>query len=197
MTSDIKLTNCWSENYKLPLCPNHYNPHAYLGYINQIDPTAVDVSEYFRFFSECIQSGIFYRFPDRTQGEASWDEVIGAGSLNPSAASILLLNFRPLWHRFIFLTPYLKACAFGPDCLTWFDKLLIKAYIRFSLSGNLEQGDYSGRLRNWMIITKTGVMRDWWNERMVGAGYTLKNTLAGEPKENPWLTENADFRWFK
>lgn len=198
MTQDIRETNCWSEKYQLPICPNHYNPHIYLGYIYLIDSTAVNNGQYAIYFNNCCRRGVFYRFPDGTQGEGSWDEVIGAASIPicVNTADWFLNNFRLKWHRFIFLKCYLKACAYGPDAISWWDRLLFSTYIRLSIKGNLVPGDVGGRLRSWLMISKTGLMKDYWNERMVGAGYTLKGSLQIEPGDNPWLAENAPNSWF-
>ncbi len=194
--TDIKLTNCWSETYQLPLCPNHFNPHCYLGYINQIDPSVVDKKVYLNFFSRCMWDGIFYRFPDKNQGEASWDEIIGSASIMPWSAGRLLDTFRFKWRRFIFLKGYLKACAYGVGAMSWWDRLLVETWIRLAVNGNLEPGDAGGRLRTWLIIRKTGILKDYWASKMTQAGYTLKNSLAIEPAENRWLTENAPDAWF-
>ncbi len=198
--TDIRDSNCWSEQYQLPLCPNHNNPHIYCAYVNRIEP--VETTVYEGFFARCVSNiilggdGIFYRWPDRKEGAASWDEIIGAASISDHAAYWLLYHFRFKWHRFIFLKGYLRACSFGQSSMSWWSRFLVETWIRLAVKGNLEPGDAGGRLRTWLIISKTGILKDYWASKMTGAGYTLKNSLAIEPRENPWLTENAPDSWF-
>lgn len=130
----LMKSNAWDSRFSLPTIPMHSNPWIYTAYCLYLAGKAdgVDYRTKFwpgidEFFAKCLlPSGVFTKWPGG--GFTSHDEIMGAAWLRPGIAREILEYLekndglydseRPESpredhnvYRFIFLKPYLKACA--------------------------------------------------------------------------------------
>jgi len=131
----LMKSNVWDSRFSLPTIPMHSNPWIYTAYCFLLAGKAdkVDYREHFfsqidEFYAKCLISpGFFNKWPGG--GHTSHDELMGAAWLRPGIAreivEYLELNDgmydneskqnnpreKFYMYRFIFLMPYLRACA--------------------------------------------------------------------------------------
>ncbi len=214
---------CWDSRYDLPLCPLNNNPWIYMAYADLIlgiqgfELSRVQVKiHYYSCEAYPSHMGLFWRWPDKSGGQNSHDEIMGAAYFHPYIASSILnyldstngdfnvtgekpsrwLQFNV--YRLPWLKPYLLACAGRKVNLV--RQAIFAAHITFSAFTNSGPDNAGGRLRNWLMLER---MRDLplvraaarlWIKR-VGAKDTLKGSLAIEPREVPILSELAPEGW--
>jgi hypothetical protein len=171
----------WDDRYNLPLVPEHNNPNIYFAYAyHLIFPTPIkedDHSEvycdlktnYYKFLDQCEKElGLYYRWPDKSGGAFSWDEIIGVASISPYRAYVLYQYLKKNWgvydngelpekkwrffrfnqYRYPFLMPYLKArSGLGLNCK---DKAILSLFLWHDRM-QYKYADEGGRLRIWLM----------------------------------------------
>jgi len=172
----FKQSDVWDKRYNLPLVPHHNNPFIYNAYATQIikqkDPilNAAKLNvNFYLYLSACEkEKGLYYRWPDKSGGAFSWDEIVGVASVSAYGAMSLYIYLKRKWgvydngelpekkwrffrfnqYRYPFLLPYLKASS----CikLNYLDKLIIYLFLKLD-SYNYKSGDEGGRLRIWLM----------------------------------------------
>lgn len=130
----LMKSNVWDSRFSLPTIPMHSNPWIYTAYClllagkaDKVDYREKLLVEIDEFYSKCLMpSGVMNKWPGG--GHTSHDELMGAAWLRPGIAreivEYLELNDgmydnespeKPrekfYMYRFIFLMPYLRACA--------------------------------------------------------------------------------------
>lgn len=93
--SDFQSSRAWDSRFNLPTCPQTNNPHLYLAISNHILQ-----SHYYLLSKEAIEAfidgcrtefpGLYHRWPDRSGGKTSHDELIGIAYNDPSRARAIL-----------------------------------------------------------------------------------------------------------
>jgi len=213
----LKDSNALNKDFNIPCGTGHNNPHIYCAYAELVlkmqDETVVD--EYKAFWELCSvagKPGLFYRWPNSSGGPNSHDEVMGASSISKLIAGLILnyldeqdgnfashgpdlknplrYNKSPLRYniyRFIWLRPYLAACAgYKVGVIAqaiWCAKLILDSF-RHPDSSKVGPGP---RLRAWLMAEK---MRDfpicnlvwgYYRSRLERKGLTLRHDLEQEP----------------
>jgi len=168
---EFKGSNAWDNKFALPLIPMHNNPWIYSAYVRKLCGGFDSEMDYILFshMNKCeVEPGLFNRWPDGSGGVTSHDEIMGLAYHDHDTAKDILLYLEKhdgeyinvhnpgKWtsekfnvYRFIFLKPYLKACA------EWHVSLLSQAQFSAFLIYDLitHKGiDPAGRLRIWIML---------------------------------------------
>lgn len=189
----LKKSNAWDVRFDLPLVPHHNNPHIYLGFVFRIlGANALPMwPNAYAYIAACeVEEGYITRWP--LSDDTSHDELMGAAFIAPQFAerAIAFITKRdghyclenpPIEksnvYRFIFLMPFLKACA-GYHVST-LSQVLFSAHVLHS-AFFVKPGETSGILKIWLMA---GKMREYpickgplwiWSWRWTRRGFTPK-----------------------
>lgn len=206
----LKASNVWDKGLDLPVIPFHSNPMIYTAYClmvaskaDGVDHRVSYIKQIDDFHAKCLQpSGVFTKWPHG--GFTSHDELMGASWLRPGIAREVIQYLSAhdgLYdaeqpespretrnvYRFIWLMPFLKACA---DYKVSFLSQVVWSICAISNCWKFT-GDSSGVLLFWLMsdrmknypISKIAVW--FW-------GYRMKSKHGLTPKlvfKNFYLTE--------
>lgn len=159
---DLRQTEIWDARYGLPTVPQHNQPWLYMAYVACCMPFDF-MPELVVFARGCDRpDGTSTRWPDGSGGKFSHDEILGRAYFDsPFASRVLdtLMRNDGIYdrnedmelgnqYRFLFLIPYLKACAkyrvglFSQ--LQWCLHVIVTAFSR-------TEGQESGALKIWLM----------------------------------------------
>lgn len=224
MSALVKVmnSNAWDTRFSLPTVPFHSNPWIYIAYFLNVAGIA-DGEDYAKklspevdeFYKKCLKvSGVFTKWPEG--GFTSHDELMGAAWLRQGIAREIvqyLSEHDGIYdsecpeaprethnvYRFIWLMPFLKACAGY--------KVSFLSQIIWSISAIANSwkfsGDTSGVLLFWLMCSK---MKDYPLSKIAVWfwGHRMKNKHGITPKiifskyyltETPVLAEIAPESW--
>lgn len=169
----IKESTVWDINYNLPTIPRHNNGHIYCAYVTLIleklgENTSDIRASYIDFFNKCqLPNGTFSRWPGGRGGDTSHDEIMGAAYMNDVFARSLIdyltkmdgqfsvekqeqYNERRNQFRFVWLMPFMKACAGYRVSL--FSQAAWGLYALYNAA--TWKGDCSGTLKVWLTLDR-------------------------------------------
>lgn len=169
----IKESTVWDKNYNLPTIPRHNNGHIYCAYVTLIleklgENTSDIRASYIDFFNKCqLPNGTFSRWPGGRGGDTSHDEIMGAAYMNDVFARSLIdyltkmdgqfsvekqeqYNERRNQFRFVWLMPFMKACAGYRVSL--FSQAAWGLYALYNAA--TWKGDCSGTLKVWLTLDR-------------------------------------------
>ena len=169
----IKESTVWDKNYNLPTIPRHNNGHIYCAYVTLIleklgENTSDIRASYIDFFNKCqLPNGTFSRWPGGRGGDTSHDEIMGAAYMNDVFACSLIdyltkmdgqfsvekqeqYNERRNQFRFVWLMPFMKACAGYRVSL--FSQAAWGLYALYNAA--TWKGDCSGTLKVWLTLDR-------------------------------------------
>lgn len=182
----LKESSVWDHRHGLPLCPRHNNPHFYNAVSWRIvreNGEEVDLAMKeadFKFEMGCDGGQLedrrlswFYRWPDKTGGNFSHDEMIGRAYTSSTAAVKFLCdlivadgvypdeNGKILesrdFSRFVFLVPYLRARARHSErgqrvTCGWKSQFVWALHVvRSAFIAKREKFDEDGALKIWVM----------------------------------------------
>lgn len=211
-------SNVWCNQYHLPLCRMHANPHMYLALSQKIlrsrgeyiSQQAID-----RYHEMCEpRPGLFNRYPDGGGGVTSHDELIGIAYLSSYAAERAWIylqsnfgiydnqdpqdpKFKHNLFRFPWFIAFLKARIGEP--LNWYDWIQFNLYLfgQAMIYHPVDHPDDGGRLLTWLMSRE---MRPWcswmfkfWDWRMRKSG--PKDCFSRYLRECPVFFETAPERF--
>lgn len=169
----IKESTVWDKNYNLPTIPRHNNGHIYCAYVTltleKLGENTSDIrASYIDFFNKCqLPNGTFSRWPGGRGGDTSHDEIMGAAYMNDVFARSLIdyltkmdgqfsvekqeqYNERRNQFRFVWLMPFMKACAGYRVSL--FSQAAWGLYALYNAA--TWKGDCSGTLKVWLTLDR-------------------------------------------
>lgn len=180
----FRQSNAWDQRFNLPLVPQHNNPWIYAAYALKMirlgkhtNDELIELVDLFEDHLAACRSpvwGEFFRWPDRSGGNTSHDEVMGIAyidwclklSTKPTAAILgRLLETDGVYnvqnvpekipeehniYRFVWMESFLKACTtfmrVGLISQFWFSLPLIVDVFKYKK----EDGGESGLLLKWI-----------------------------------------------
>ncbi len=168
----IEASKAWDKRYGLPTCPQFNNPWIYIAYFFLLVRQAGEpIPESWKinllkFNAGCTKAdGTFFRWPDKTGGMASHDEVLGRAYLLSQASKEMLVVFdktdgtfdagnddRKNQQRFIFLRPFMLACT-DEYRVSLISQFFWGAHVIISAI-TYKFGQDSGSLKNWLMVDK-------------------------------------------
>ncbi len=189
-------SRAWDKRHNLPLVPEHNNPFIYNAYaykiIHMLNPYEAKTMllDFHIFLNSCvIKEGLYYRWPDKSGGPTSHDELMGIAYVSSIHAKHILNYlrnhlgcydngldpqkkfrfFRFNLYRLPWFIVFLKVCAKRKIWLH--EKLIFSLFLRMD-AYFYKEGDEGGRLRIWLMLDKMkmhvpGACRYWRNKMVV------------------------------
>lgn len=167
------------------------------------------------------EAGEWWRWPGERGGPVSHDELMGLGYLGwklglPSKPAQKILSHlnktdgeynltnedgipeRYNVYRFVFLTPFLRACTKKEFRLGWLSQIMFCFHVGLdAVTYKLEHGDEGARLRMWLMMEPMEafplprLVLGWWKEKMEKLGLSPKKLYEKYLAECPVYRENA------
>jgi hypothetical protein len=167
---DITKTELWDPRYNLPTIPQHSNPWIYMALVFKCVPEFKDIANVFEHWLKCYHPPIFYRWPDKTGGNFSHDEILGAAHVLINAAYTIYCElvkydgYSPDEHgritenrymfRFPFLRPFLRA-RLGMKVSTLSQVLWSLYVLKATVFSKKTKLDADGLLKIWLMSDYT------------------------------------------